>query len=97
MSIKRRTISLLLVLLGFLLIFTIATSFAESVRCSDSRLVSSGDTMKYVLDHCGPPAERYDLYNAFNQLIGVALVYNVGQGQSVFKFYTNGTMSMYGK
>jgi len=51
------------------------TPSAGSVRCTDSKLVSKGDSQQYVIQHCGPPTQKQQIVNALNQVIGVRLIY----------------------
>jgi hypothetical protein len=99
MNTMRWTIGL--ILCGFLLAFLVEVVLAESFRCTDSNLVSSGDSMERVLKHCGPPSETYDLLNAFNQVIGKRLVYRFsiyGSPQvTTIDYYFDGRMSIFGK
>jgi len=94
--------SILLIMLGFLFISLLgATAYAESFRCSESRLISYGDSMAQVLKNCGRPSESYELINGFNQVIGRRLIYNFSiygnQQTTTVDYYFNGTMSIHGK
>lgn len=74
---KRITISLMLMILGVMLVSLLVSTVhaGSSFRCSDSSLISYGDSYSYCLQHCGQPTEEQPLVNALNQEIGVRLIY----------------------
>lgn len=99
---KKTSISLMLIILGFLLITNIGVASAgSSFRCSESRLVSYGDKPDQVLKNCGRPSEMKELVNGFNQVIGTRWIYNFSiygnQQTTTIDYYFDGRMGISGK
>ena len=76
--------------ISLLVLMMVGIPYADE-RCSESRNVSYGDSMKEVLSKCGQPVKLIYYYNALNQRVGQEFMYNLADGKFPRYFYFDQT------